>query len=72
MMSSGWLLPAHAEDTLIWLLRDLPRGVALVKDWDEWMKAVGTHKPALLVAISAGTDTVTKPADCNAGGMQSG
>ncbi|MBY8948043.1 TIGR02285 family protein [Pseudomonas sp. SH10-3B] len=24
MMSSGWLLPAHAEDTLIWLLRDLP------------------------------------------------
>lgn len=33
------------------LLRDLPRGLALVKDWDEWMAAIGKHKPALLVAF---------------------
>ncbi|GAA4407953.1 hypothetical protein [Quisquiliibacterium transsilvanicum] len=33
------------------LLRELPRGVALVKDWGEWMTAVGQKKPALLVAF---------------------
>ena len=33
------------------LVRELPRGLALVKDWDEWMAAVGKHKPALLVAF---------------------
>ncbi|MFP5462715.1 MAG: hypothetical protein ACLGII_14295, partial [Gammaproteobacteria bacterium] len=57
-LSSGALVghstevkPGEVSTLVSGLLPGVSRGVALVKDWDEWMAAVGKHRPALLVAF---------------------
>lgn len=48
---SAEVAPEEVRKLVSGLLPALARGVALVGDWNEWMAAVGRHRPALLVAF---------------------